>query len=149
MNFQIWGLSGSLHTQDSNQMSFAEDRLHYWITAVDQACNRFHIDSEVSRLNRGEGTVELSDTLTLALSAAQRASDLTEGLCDPTVLASLEALGYDRDYDTLGTLDDSPVELAPSPGFASLHFDDATRSVFKTPQWRIDLGAPRRYWRTW
>lgn len=141
MNFQIWGLSGSLHTQHSNQMSFAEDRLHYWIGAVDQACNRFHIDSEISRLNRGEGAVELSETLTLALSAAQRASDLTEGLCDPTVLASLEALGYDRDYDTLGTLDDAPVELSPAPGFAALHFDDATRSVFKTPQWRIDLGA--------
>jgi thiamine biosynthesis lipoprotein len=141
MNFQIWGLSGSLHTQYDSQMSFAEDRLHYWTGAVDQACNRFHIDSEISRLNRSEGTVELSETLTMALAAAQRASHLTEGLCDPTVLASLEALGYDRDYDTLGTLDDSPVELLPAPGFAVLHFDDATRSVLKTPQWRIDLGA--------
>lgn len=141
MNFSIWGLSGSLHTERDNQLPFAEDRLHHWIDAIDQACNRFRSDSEISRLNRAEGEVLVSTTLVMALKAAQRASDLTGGLCDPTVLDSLEALGYDRDYATLGLLDDTPVELHPAPGFAALGFEETARRVLKTPAWRIDLGA--------
>lgn len=141
MNFSLWGLSGSLHTARDDQASFAEDRLWFWADAIDRACNRFRDDSELSRLNHAEGVVPLSDTLTRALVAARRASDLTEGLCDPTVLASLEALGYDRDYDSLGVLEDTPVRLAPAPGFAALRFDPDARTVVKTPEWRIDLGA--------
>ena len=141
MNFSIWGLSGSLHTERENQMPLAEDRLNFWIDEIDRACNRFRDNSEISRLNRAEGVVTLNDTLVRSLAAAQRASELTGGLCDPTVLASLEALGYDRDYDTLGTIEDAPVELRPAPGFAALHFDEAGRSVVKTANWRIDLGA--------
>lgn len=141
MNFSLWGLSGSLHTERDDQAPFAEDRLWFWADAIDRACNRFRRDSELSRLNRAEGVVSLSDTLTLALVAARRASELTQGLCDPTVLASLEALGYDRDYDSLGVLEDTPVQLAPAPGFAALRFDHDARTVVKTPQWRIDLGA--------
>ncbi|MDH2903735.1 MAG: FAD:protein FMN transferase [Actinomycetota bacterium] len=141
MNFSIWGLSGSLHTEHENALPFAEDRLHYWLDVIDQACNRFRADSELSLLNGALGEVTLSDGLTRALVAARRASDLTEGLCDPTVLTSLEALGYDRDYDTIGQIDDTPVDLQPAPGFAALGFDEAARSVQKSPGWRIDLGA--------
>jgi thiamine biosynthesis lipoprotein len=141
MNFQIWGMSGSLHTEKENQLPFAEDRLHHWIDVIDQACNRFHHDSEVSRLNRSSGDIELSAALTMALAAAQRASELTQGLCDPTVLASLVSLGYDRDYATIGIVEDGPVDLSPSPGFAALHFDEATRHVIKSAECVIDLGA--------
>jgi len=141
MNFSIWGLSGSLHTERDNQLPFAQDRLHHWIDAIDAACNRFRADSEISRLNRGDGVLSVSDTLAHCLVAAQRASELTDGLCDPTVLTSLEALGYDRDFDTIGVLEDAPVELRPAPGFAALRFNQSERSVHKTAQWRIDLGA--------
>jgi thiamine biosynthesis lipoprotein len=141
MNFSIWGLSGSLHTEREGQMPFAEDRLNHWIDAIDRACNRFRDDSEISRINRGEGVVALSDMMVCALAAAQRASELTGGLCDPTVLASLEALGYDRDYDSIGIIDDAPVQLLPAPGFAALDFNETARSVVKSATWRIDLGA--------
>jgi FAD:protein FMN transferase len=141
MKFDVWGLTGSLHTERDTQMAFAEDRLHHWIDVVDAACNRFHPESEISRLNRASGEVRVSEVLASALVAARRASELTDGLCDPTVLASLEALGYDRDYASLGELDDSPVEVVPAPGFAALHFDEIARTVRKTPEWRIDLGA--------
>ncbi len=141
MNFSIWGLSGSLYTERENLLPFAQDRLHFWLDTMDRAANRFRPESELSRLNRAEGVVSLSDALVRALAAARRASDLSDGLCDPTVLTSLEALGYDRDYDTLTAVEDTPVELHPSPGFAALGFDEASRTVLKTPAWRIDLGA--------
>ena len=141
MNFSIWGLPGSLHTERENQLPFAEDRLHFWLDVIDRACNRFHADSEISHLNGADGHVTLSDGLVRALVAARRASELTGGLCDPTVLTSLEALGYDRDYDALGDLEDTPVDLRPAPGFAALGFDEVAHTVHKTPDWRIDLGA--------
>jgi thiamine biosynthesis lipoprotein len=141
MNFSIWGLSGSLHTEGDNQLPFAEDRLHFWLDIIDRTCNRFRADSELSRLNGADGDVTLSDGFVRALVAARRASELTGGLCDPTILTSLEALGYDRDYDALGVLEDTRVELRPAPGFAALHFDEMSRTVHKTPDWRIDLGA--------
>jgi len=141
MNFSIWGLSGSLHTERENQMLFAEDRLYHWIDAIDAACNRFRDASEISRLNRGEGVVSLSATLVRSLMAAQRASELTGGLCDPTVLDSLEKLGYDRDYDAIGVVEDLAIDLRPAPGFAALHFDPDRSTVVKTDEWRIDLGA--------
>lgn len=141
MNFSIWGLSGSLHTERDDQVAFAEDRLHFWIDVIDRTCNRFRADSEISRLNAADGDVIVSEDLARALVAARRASELTGGLCDPTVLSSLEALGYDRDYDTLGHLDDTAVSLQPSPGFASLKFDEAARVVRKSAACRVDLGA--------
>lgn len=141
MNFSTWGLSGSLHTERDNMLPFAEDRLHHWLDVIDRACNRFRADSELSRLNQAEGDVVLSVEFVRALVAARRASQLSGGLCDPTVLTSLEALGYDRDYDTLGDVEDTPVELRPAPGFAALGFDEVARTVHKTPEWRIDLGA--------
>jgi FAD:protein FMN transferase len=141
MNFNIWGLSGSLHTERENQLPFAQDRLNHWIDVIDRACNRFRADSELSVLNRAEGDVTISEGLFMALQAAQLASDLTGGLCDPTVLDSLETLGYDRDYDSLVERDDAPAAVFPAPGIAATGFDGHTRQVHKTAQWRIDLGA--------
>lgn len=141
MKFSTWGLSGSLHTERDRQMPFAEARLSFWIDAIDAACNRFRPDSEISRLNEAQGLVRVSDTLCQALVAARRASQLSEGLCDPTVLPSLEALGYDRDYDSIGVLEDRPVDLRPAPGFRALSFDDGAHTVVRDTPWRIDLGA--------
>ena len=141
MKFTIWGLSGSLHTEHDSQMPFAEDRLHHWLSVIDETCNRFREDSELSRINESRGLVSVSPVMVEALVAARRASELTGGLCDPTVLNSLLALGYDRDYDALEDLADDPVTLEPAPGFAALGFDEATATMRRDSDWRLDLGA--------
>ena len=41
MNFSIWGLTGSLNTEHEEQMAYAQERLWFWINAVDAACNLF------------------------------------------------------------------------------------------------------------
>ena len=143
MNFSIWGLSGSLTTQRERDLAVAEQHLWRWIDAVDATCNRFRSDSEISRLNEHRGeTVALSDTLELALAAALRSAQLTDGLCDPTVLPALLALGYDRDYDELarrGTT--SLAGPVPPPGVGAIDLDRAGHKVTLAPGCQIDLGA--------
>ena len=143
MNFEIWGLSGTLATEREAQMGHAEERLWHWLGEVDHACNRFSPDSEISRLNAASGqSLVVSATFERALEAALRASDATGGLCDPTVLPALLALGYDRDYDELvrhgATMTHSPV---PSPGVAAISLDRGTHSVTLAPESALDLGA--------
>ena len=143
MNFSIWGLSGSLATQHPEDLPVAEQRLWHWIDSVDATCNRFRADSEVSRLNEHQGeTVAVSDTLELALAAALRSAQMTDGLCDPTVLPALLALGYDRDYDELvrrGAA--APAAPIPSLGVGAIDLDRAGHKVTLAPGCRIDLGA--------
>jgi len=143
MNFQIWGLTGSLNTEREDQLAFAEGRLWHWIDAVDAACNRFRPDSEISRLNsRHDEPVAVSNTFALALDAALHASAVTGGLCDPTVLDSLLALGYDRDYDELAKrVNPAPLATRPSPGPRVITFDRDGRTVALTAGCRLDLGA--------
>jgi thiamine biosynthesis lipoprotein len=143
MNFQTWGLSGSLTTEHDGQLDFAEQRLWHWINAVDAACNRFDPQSEISRLNRRhDGPVLLSATLELALDAALRASDATDGLCDPTVLPALLALGYDRDYDELVTRE-PVVATSPVPALfrGAVNLDRENHTVTLAPHCQLDLGA--------
>ena len=143
MNFSIWGLSGSLATQHTEDLAVAEQRLWHWIDSVDATCNRFRADSEISRLNEHQGeTLAVSDTLELALAAALRSAQMTDGLCDPTVLPALLALGYDRDYDELVRRGaPAPAAAIPSLGAGAIDLDRAAHKVTLAPGCQIDLGA--------
>ena len=143
MNFEIWGLSGSLNVEHESRMDFAQERLWHWLNSFDAACNRFRTDSEISRLNEHQGeTVAISATLELAIDAALRAGEATDGLCDPTVLPALLALGYDRDYDELAQRRDA-VALAPVPalGLGAIDLDRDRHTVTLAPSCQLDLGA--------
>jgi len=143
MNFEIWGLSGSLTTERPDDLAFAEERLWLWIREFDDACNRFRPDSEISRLNAQTGTpMTVSVTMASALEAAFDAAAMTEGLCDPTVLSSLLALGYDRDYDVVADRHDIVMgATAPAPGLGAVSFDRQERTVTVSPGTQLDLGA--------
>src|SRR5487761_2128038 len=143
MIFEIWGLTGSMHTQHEFQMPFAEDRLWSYINAFDASCNRFRSDSEISRLNAQHGgVVAISATLELALAAALRAGTLTGGLCDPTVLPALLALGYDRDYDEIaGEVLEKVGEPVLPLGLSAIHLDRERHTVELEPGCQVDLGS--------
>jgi FAD:protein FMN transferase len=143
MNFEIWGLTGSLHTEHDEQMDLARERLWYWIDAFDHACNRFDEHSEISTLNRaGPGTYAISETFELALDAALRAGYATEGLCDPTVLPALLALGYDRDYDEVRQRLDLHAKPNVKPlGLNAFTLDREHHTLTLTPNCQLDLGA--------
>lgn len=142
MNFSVWGLSGSISTQFSEHEPLAQERLWYWIERFDTACNRFRTDSEISRLNAHQGAaLDVSDTFARCLDAAIEGARLTNGLCDPTVLGALLALGYDRDYDAIR---DEVVATRPSfasPGVDAIDFDRERTTVALRSGCSLDLGA--------
>lgn len=147
MNFHVWGMSGTLMVDDPGVLERATTCLWRWIDAIDASCNRFRSDSEISRLNATPGeAVALSPVLELALEAALRSSDLTQGLCDPTLLPALRALGYDRDFDELALSghpdDNEKSRSAHLPlGVHALHLDTTRHTVRLEPGVGLDLGA--------
>ncbi|HVA52836.1 MAG TPA: FAD:protein FMN transferase [Acidimicrobiales bacterium] len=143
MNFQIWGLSGTLVTEHERQLNFAQERLRHWLNEFDHACNRFKEDSEISRVNARAGeTVAIGATLELALSAALVAREATQGLCDPSVLPALLALGYDVDYDELKGRDDiSLADPVKGTGASAFDLDRREHTVTLASGCQLDLGA--------
>ena len=143
MNFQIWGLSGTLVTEHEHQLNFAQERLWHWLNEFDETCNRFRNDSEISRVNARAGeTVAISATFELALGAALLARDATDGLCDPSVLPALLALGYDVDYDVLKRRGDTAL-AAPVKGVGvdAFTLDRVAHTLTLAPGCQLDLGA--------
>ena len=76
---------------------------------IGDACDRFRADSEVRRLPGGVATV-VSPMLQRLVDAAVATAHRTDGQCDPTLGASVRALGYDRDI-RLVLDDDRPVRV--------------------------------------
>jgi len=140
--FEIWGLTGSISTESAEHFEFANERLWYWIGEIDRACNRFKEDSEIQHLNNANGKErEVSATFELALDAAIKSSQITGGLCDPTVLSALLDLGYDRDFDELvNQTRTNHNQPAPTPGISAIKFDRSGHTV-SLNNCEIDFGA--------
>jgi FAD:protein FMN transferase len=145
MKFEIWGLSGTLVTECDDHRAFAEKRLWHWLSEIDIACNRFRDDSDISRLNASSGDpsgVQVGPIFERALDASLDAYAATEGLCDPTVLPALLALGYDVDYSELVTRVDSPLgDIKATAGPTAIAVDRERHRVALGADCQLDLGA--------
>jgi thiamine biosynthesis lipoprotein ApbE len=114
------------------------------VAAIDVACSRFRDDSELSRLQAGDGRREgiVSPLLALALATALRAAELTGGAVDPTVGEAVRNAGYNVDFESLAA-DGAPLKLAvvPVPGWRRIRLYPATRRVEIDAGVEVDLGA--------
>jgi thiamine biosynthesis lipoprotein len=111
---------------------------------IDEACSRFRPDSELRRLERfGDGRpVEVSPLLFEALEVAGSVALRTAGIVDPTVGSALVALGYDRDFDQLGTEGPLPEPRPePAPGWWRVELDAGRRTVTVPAGVHVDLGS--------
>lgn len=115
------------------------------LAAIDAACSRFREDSELVRLNRGEGPVRVSSVLLAAVECALRAAAATGGVVDPTVGAAMDAIGYDRDFEAIAA-DGPPVEAVPAGGWARVRLDRPARTVELPSGVQLDLGATAKAW---
>ncbi|WP_086850803.1 FAD:protein FMN transferase [Amycolatopsis kentuckyensis] len=97
--FPALGTTAELIVTDPTRLGDAVAVLREELAAIDAACSRFRVDSEISRLHAAAGhQVRVGPVLAEALAVALRAARLTGGLVDPTVGAAVRALGYDRDF---------------------------------------------------
>jgi len=138
-------LGGSLrvivtHEPDLTAAKSAVDEV---VRAVDLAANRFHEDSELSRLNSTPGrNVVVSPLLTKLIAAALRGARLTRGAVDPTVGSAVKLAGYDSDFAAVPA-DGRAIDLVVSrvPGWQAIVFDEKTRTVRLPHGVDLDLGA--------
>lgn len=117
------------------------DRAAERVADLEARWSRFLPDSEVSRLNASPGVPVVVSPDTFAL--VERAVDawgVTAGLFDPTVLAALEAAGYDRSFDRYAPREPRP-STGPAPGCAGLHLDPIVGSVALPRGVRLDPGG--------
>jgi thiamine biosynthesis lipoprotein ApbE len=125
-------------------LGVATEAVQRVVDAIDLACSRFREDSELSRLQAGDGRREgiVSPLLAHALATALRAAELSDGAVDPTVGAAVRTAGYSVDFDSLPA-DGSPITLkvSPVPGWRRLRLFPATRRVEIEAGVEVDLGA--------
>ncbi len=103
--------------------------------------SRFRQTSELSALNRAEGSfvasAELFDMLTRARTYVER----TDGMFDPAMGSAMVALGYDRSFAP-GALDRERAPERPRAGrFLDVILDRDTRTVWRPRHVHIDLGG--------
>jgi thiamine biosynthesis lipoprotein len=117
------------------------------VELLENCWSRFRPTSELNRLNASAGRepVVVSDDLLLLVSRMREAWQLSGGLFDPTVLPSVNALGYDTDFATVvarpsaETLDD--VANSAAPGMSGVRIDEAAHTVWLPSRVGIDPGA--------
>jgi thiamine biosynthesis lipoprotein len=140
--FKALGTTAELIT-DPTALGDALSCLVQELEAIDLACSRFRSDSEVMRLRAAAGRwVPASALLREALHAGVRAAAATDGDVDPTVGASLDALGWDRDFAVVVSRGEPvAIEAVPAVGWRRIEIDDVRERVRVPAGVTIDLGA--------
>ena len=116
------------------------------VELLEQSWSRFRPASELNRLNAsaGHGPQPVSADL-LRLGLSMRAAWLgTGGLFDPTVLASMRALGYDADFATVAARSASALDdvlLAAAPGMSGVTIDEPSATISLPSGVGLDPGA--------
>jgi FAD:protein FMN transferase len=104
--------------------------------------SRFRPESELCRLNAGGGVpVMVSDDTYDAVAHAVEAWRATRGHFDPTVLPSLLALGYDRDFRSVAPDGPAIEPVAPQGSCARIVLDPLVHAVTLPPGTSLDLGG--------
>lgn len=135
---------------DSDQETAAEllARLPEWFEHWEERLSRFRRDSELSQLNRGQGTSQsVSPWMGEVIQAALAAADYSQGIVVPTILGALEAAGYDRSFEKIepssGGTDLAPSEVAD---WRTIEFDPRGRTLRLPHGVRLDLGGVAKGW---
>ena len=121
-----------------------------YIRMMEARLTRFAETSELAQLNRSAGTwFQASDELFVIVREARALFDQTDGLFDPTILDTLESIGYDKSMDEIradGVTAPRAATQIARHDFRAAQFDDATRAIFLPRGMRLDLGGIAKGW---
>ncbi len=143
-SFDAIGVGNRVTTLDLGSLSEALAAVRAEVHAIDLACSRFREDSELAQLNRAAGRpFRAGPLLVEALEVALRAAAATRGAVDPTVGASVRALGWDRDFPLVAGRDGERrrFRVVPAAGWRSVELDVPRGIVRMPPGVELDLGA--------
>jgi thiamine biosynthesis lipoprotein len=119
----------------------AAEEVRAWFTEVESVCTRFRPGSELSRINRSPaGMVMLSSMLTEVMQAADRARSITGGLVDVGVGGDVVAWGYDRSFEEVRDVEDTPSRRTRPRWNLQGH------ALIRDPETLIDLGGVAKGW---
>ena len=144
VSFPALGTSALVAVTDAGALERARAAVADVVAQFDSACSRFRDDSELCAVNSAAGrAVPASQLLLDAVAVALRAAELTDGDVDPTVGEALIALGYDRDFATVGAAGPPPppVRIASVPGWRTVMLDRDAGTIRVSPGVKLDLGA--------
>lgn len=119
-----------------------------WFEDWEQSLSRFRLDSELGKLNRSRGRMfHASETLWEVLKLSLRVENASKGLITPAVLNALEAAGYSRDFDQVGSMQFQDIrEFSPIPGIDELVLDEEEKLVALPEGVRLDFGGVAKGW---
>src|ERR1035437_7375308 len=117
------------------------ERAFSWFSEIERRCSRFDLDSEVMRLSAQIGPpVVVSELLFQAITFALSVAELSGGAFDPTLGGSLEARGFNRNYQTGETVD-SGLRTAAVATYADVVLDPVGSTITQLRPLILDLGA--------
>lgn len=141
--FPALGTTAQITTLDAAALSDGIDVLERELAAIDLACSRFRDDSEVSRLAHAGGAwMPAGGLFREALAAGVAAAQATDGAVDPTVGATMRALGWDADFRiVVSRRRPVALERVPAAGWRRIEIDDERGRVRVPAGVVVDLGA--------
>lgn len=116
------------------------------VELLEQCWSRFRSTSELMHLNSlaGTGPVAVSEDLFTLVDIMLEAWSATDGLFDPTVIDSMVALGYDRDFASVIARDAiaaATAQVNRAPGMGDVVLDEEAMTIALPAGVGLDPGA--------
>ncbi|MDT5209719.1 MAG: FAD:protein transferase, partial [Mycobacterium sp.] len=125
---------------DPDSLAVARREVDAELDTIEAAASRFRPDSEINALTASAGRpTRVSELLADLLGAAMTAARQTDGDVDPTIGATMIALGYDRDIATLDHTHPVTASISVPARWSMVTLED--RVVTVPPGILLDLGA--------
>lgn len=138
--WQRWTTDMQIVVTDPDSLAAARRETDDELDAIEACASRFRPDSEINAVSASCGRpTEISALLAELLAAALEAARRTDGDVDPTVGATLVALGYDRDIASIGAGTSRPRWVSSQADWSMIHL--AGRKVTVPAGVVLDLGA--------
>jgi len=121
-----------------------------WFEEWEQVLSRFRPESDLNRLNRSAGSNFLAQPVLInVIQAALGEAQWSDGLVVPTIRASLEIAGYDRDFDLVSPVQpERPTSLnrTDPSHWQQITVDQKKQSIVLPVGMTLDLGGFAKGW---